>query len=251
MGQVWDQVMGQVWNQVRDQVGDQKLEYFDFSSYGNVSDYGWTAFYDFFDRIGINLDNENFFKFAELLKTGVYDIIQLDGLCIVVQLPKAVRRNNSGFMHSDKFPAIEWSDGYKLYYLNGVHFPEALFKEVTNEEHPIPFEKILAIVDVDQRTQAMRFGDVRKFLEHTKSEQLDKYEKMRPDGKIVHYELHRIPAGEIFRETAYYVIYDCPSTDRVYMSGVEKADNVPQAMAWKFQTTEDAWKRLIPLVTES
>ena len=40
----------------------------------------------------------------------------------------------------------------------------------------MPFEEILKIVDVDQRTQAMRYGDVREFLKHTKSALLDSKE---------------------------------------------------------------------------
>ena len=97
----------------------------------------------------------------------------------------------------------------------------------------------------------MRFGDVKAFLKHTKAKKLDEYQKIKPDGSIVKYELHEIPQGEVFRETAYYMIYDDPSTDKVYMSGVEKCSTVAEAMAWKTQMPQASWKRLVPLVTES
>ena len=115
----------------------------------------------------------------------------------------------------------------------------------------MPFEKILAIEDIDQRTQAMKFGDPKKFLAHTKAKKLDERMKFTPDGKPIQYTLYKISRGAIFTEDAYYVLYDCPSTARVYMSGAMPCKTVGEALAWKFGITVEEWMALEPMKTES
>ena len=252
--QVENQVWGQVGSQVWDQVRDQKMEFFTFAYYGSSSDFVWISFYDFFDRIGIKLTNENFYKFMELMRSGIYDMVQLDGLCIVASLPKIVRRNTQNFMHSDEFPAIEWRDGFKLHYLNGVFFPEDLWKQVVSKE--MPFEDILKIEDIDQRTQAMRYGDPLKFFKHVGATEIDTYTKYTKENKAINYSLYKIPKGDIFRTDAYYMLYLCPSTDKTYMSGVPEFKTVAEAMSWKqsddfFTVSAEEWKQMVPLIHES
>ena len=249
--QVRNQVESQVSNQVESQVRDKKLKYFELASYGNYSDFGWLSFYDFFYRIGVDLGTakSDLKKFESLIKSGVYDMVQLDGLCVVSQLPKAVRRNAQNNMHSDKLPAIEFRDGYKLHYLNGVFFKEELWTEVVSGE--MPFEKILAIEDVDQRTQAMRYADIDKFVTHANGELLDEYNKFTVEGEVVNYKLYKFPSGDIFTEDAYYCLFDCPSTRKKHMEGVEVSKTVPEAMAWAEEISEEDWKARIPLIHET
>ena len=117
----------------------------------------------------------------------------------------------------------------------------------------MPFADILAIEDIDQRTQAMRFGDVWEFVKHAKGELLDKVGKERRDGTIVEYWLYKFPAGDIFTEEAFFAIYNdlVPESTKVYMSGVPECKTVAEAMSWKFSDdlhtlTPEAWLKLIP-----
>src|SRR5690606_6228798 len=129
--QVGDQVSSQVRAQVRAQVWDQKLEYLSFASYGSVSDFGWLSFYDFFERIGIEYKNEKYAKFVKLVRSGVYDMIQLKEYCLVCPLPEDIHRDETNRLHSTKGMAIKWADGYGQHYLWGVGFDEKLWKRVT------------------------------------------------------------------------------------------------------------------------
>lgn len=80
--------------------------------------------------------------------------------------------------------------------------------------HNLNLKEVLAIEDIDQRTQAMRYVPVRDFLKHAKSKCIDEYEQQG-----VKYELHEIPSSDdLFTETAYYAVYNCPSTNKMYMS---------------------------------
>ncbi len=261
-GQVWGQVRDHVRDHVRDQVGDQvggkKLNYFSFSSYGNVSDYGWLSFYSFFEEeFGINNTNKAFKAFRELIRTGIYDMVQLDGLCVACSLPMRVERNTEKRMHSVSGPAIEWKDGYKLYYLNGIHFPEDMFLKLTSGE--MSFADILAIQDVDQRNQAMRFvgkEEREKFLHHVSAQLMDTHQKTSINGNEIYYKLWKLPKGSIFQRDTYAMQYNCPSTGMDNFSGVPEMRTCAEAMAWKMSNdkniiTPEEWQELIPLKDEA
>jgi len=150
---------------------------------------------------------------------------------MVCARPIKITRNNQGRLHSDTEKAIEYPDSWGLYLLNGVRFSEELWTKVVSKK--MPFEEILAIKDIDQRTQAMKYGDIAEFLKHTKSELLS--------SKRIHrtkYELWKTPKeAEIFTVDAYHCVYKDPATNLTYMSGVApeigvKGD-VVEAMGWK------------------
>ena len=63
--------------QVSDQVRGEQLEYFPFSYYANITDFGWLSFYDFFQSIGI-LKHDDFEKYIKIFDCNIYDMIQLD-----------------------------------------------------------------------------------------------------------------------------------------------------------------------------
>jgi len=147
---------------------------------------------------------------------------------MVCARPIRILRNNRGRLHSDEKKAIEYPDGWGLYMLNGVKFPEELWQKVVNRK--MSFKEVAAIKDIDQRAQAMAYCPPREFLE-TKGKLLDKSERGN--------ELYFIPQSErIFRIDAYYLLYKCPSTGREFMSGINpeigKEKDADKAMGWKF-----------------
>ena len=160
---------------------------------------------------------------------------------MVCARPIKINRNAQGRLHSDTEKAIEYPDGWGLYLLNGVLFPEDLWQKVVSKT--MPFEEILAIRDIDQRTQAMRYGDIQKFFEHTKSELLEKSE-------ITKNELWRVPqSAGIFTQDAYFLRYWCSSTNREYMSGVDpeigKKNDSDEAMSWKHWLDKDSYLEMV------
>ena len=134
-------------------------------------------------------------------------------------LPTCKVRTNGSAPHSDEFPALEWSED-KYYYLNGVHFPEELWKKVVS--HSMSLKEVMEIVDIDQRTQAMKYVNVEELLSEFKAEILSTFQKIAQNGEEVNYKLVKIPAHEnLFTVDSYHAIYNCPSTGKIYMSGIE------------------------------
>ena len=180
-----------------------------------------------------------------------------EDIAIVSRKPE-VKRNVDGRLHSLNSPAVSFKDGYEIHYINGVYFPKDMFEKLT--EKKMSFEEILAIVDVDQRNQAMRFvGDEEreKFLQHVKAQVIDEYTKESLDGKKVYYKLYSIPQGEIFATEVKAMWYTCPSTGMSNFSGVpSEMKTVAESMAWKGSDesniiTPKMWENCIPLTDEA
>jgi hypothetical protein len=228
--QVWAQVRAQVWAQVR----AQKFEYHSFASYGSLDDFGWLAFYDFFERIGIAHKVEAFASFRTLMQSGVYDMIQLDGACIVVEMPTEIHREATErrALHSVSGPAIKFGDGYQMHSLWGVRFDAELFERVTQRQ--IKAKDVLKIENMEQRMAALKFLGAESVLAAF-------------DSKIVAeergYKLHAISG--LTDEIEYALQYECPSTARGYVSFVPpeigKTKDALAAVAWKFGLDKTDW----------
>ena len=190
MDEVWDEVRAEVWDEVRaevmDEVGDevraQKLKkYYRFAWYGSLDDYGWVSFYDFFDQIGL-LDGrpearDKFRTFRDkVLRANIYDMIQLNRFCIVISLPKYVRRDQARRVHSLEGHAIEFNDGYGINRIHGVKFDKELFTRFTKGE--VTAIEIITHKNQDQkRAMAMAYGNeklVNELKAQVVSEEVDK-----------------------------------------------------------------------------
>jgi 6-pyruvoyl-tetrahydropterin synthase len=232
LNQIWNQIENQVWNQVWNQVGsqvenqvrnqvknqvrNQEIEYISFSSYGNISDYNWISFYDFFTQIGV-INHSGFKEFKNILLSGIYDMIQLEGFCIVSALPTKIIRNNSGRLHNTKGAAIEFADGYKQYYINGKSMPEWIFdQEITkdmflkekNSEIKGGFYEILGQVAMMKLLGA---------------EEVDVQQIVHKNGDIETVTLLKTKEKftEIDNQPFAWVKMICPSTETQYLQGVE------------------------------
>ena len=176
--EVWAEVGAEVWAEV----GAQKLKkYYKFAWYGSLADYGWVSFYDFFDQIGL-LDGrpearDKFRTFRDkVLRANVYDMIQLNRFCIVVALPKYVKRDQAKRVHSLKGHAIEFKDGYGINRIHGVKFDKTLFSRFTKGE--VTALEIITHKNQDQkRAMAMAYGNeklVNELKAQVVSEEVDK-----------------------------------------------------------------------------
>ena len=121
---VWDSVRNYVVASVRDSVGASVREIFNlYSSYVDLSNYGWVSFYDFFDKINI-IDNFNFKQYKKILKSGVFNAYEFENCVFAIQPPIYVERNSQGRLHSTSTAAVKFRDGSSYYFINGRPIPE-------------------------------------------------------------------------------------------------------------------------------
>ncbi len=218
--------------------------------------YGWywgTAFSNFFfDVCGLKL-SQDIMERAEAYRKvceSVNYIWPNSDFIIVCERPTEIHRNSLGRLHNENGMAIKYPDGWGLYLLNGVRFPEELYKKVISRK--MSWKEISEIVDIDQRTQAMKFADINDF--EKLGTIVDTHEKSDIEGNTVIYKLLYIPEG-MFTTDAYFAIYDCPSTRNKYISGIDpeigKKKSIAESMAWKLSMSKEQWKLMIPLAEES
>jgi len=230
------------------------LEWFGFSD-NEASWLHWFLYYKFYFDNGLLPKDEYSEKNDDYINKVIdaWAVYYSEDIAIVSRKPK-VERNSIGFLHSDTEPAVSFKDGYKLYYLNGVKFPKELWEKVVNKK--LSLKEIMNIDDIDQRTQAMKYVAVEDLLKQFNAETLDTYKKETLDGTEVNYKLVKIPAHkDLFTIDSYHAIYNCPSTNKIYMSGIapeigEKED-IKLAMAWKSQVKVEDFINMIPLKHES
>ncbi len=123
---------------VRDSVGDSVWD----SVYGQ-HDAGWLAFYKFFaDECGLTKQTQKLRGLWELAQSAGW-ALPYQNICFVSERHNILRRDEQGRLHCDNAAALEYPDGWKLYYWHGVKVPERIIlnpetitaDEIANEEN--------------------------------------------------------------------------------------------------------------------
>ena len=228
-----------VWDRVRDRVGDRvwarvraRVEFEPFALTG-VWDRNWVSFYDYFERIGLDLECPEFSMFRAFIRSGVYDTIQFESCAIVVLPPSKIVVDAEGNLHATDGVAVEWPDGYGERFLWGVGFDDDLHERVCSGA--MSAKDVLAIENIEQRRAALRLLGPEKILASLESRLIDSQEG---------YELYEVP--KITERMAYALKYKCPSTEREYVSFVrpevgEQGDAIA-AIASKWKLTKEQWR---------
>jgi len=231
---VSDQVWDQVWGQVSDQVKKQKLKMFSWTWEAMAwrSDF---SFYDFFYQIGVT-QHEGLKKYLDYLNSGVFFGVFTEGYAIVCRRPQAVRRDVNHALDSDQLPAIEWRDGYKLWFLHGVAFEEPVWNKIISQELTLP-ELAKMELGADQRAVAIQMLRPDRLLEQMNAKLIatgKKYSKLLeefgedycaanfPWSLNKPTELYEVPNFMDTGETEYCMKMEHPSIkDKFYIEWIE------------------------------
>lgn len=157
--------------------------------------------------------------------------------------------------HSVTKPAIKWKNGWEGYFLHGVAFDKPQWTKIIKGK--ITAKEILTEENMERRMAMLKVAGIEKILDnatlidtHIIKERVVKEPQVEMGGKMwgeekrvipeIVYELYEIK--KVFPVTAYYLKYKDPSTDRVYVSGIDpeigKKGSALECMAWKFNITD-------------
>ncbi|MCF3107288.1 hypothetical protein LL912_00715 [Niabella sp. CC-SYL272] len=255
-GNIWANIRGNIWANIganiRANIGDNiwaniganKLEYHASSWYGNVGDYGWVAYMDYFFQMKmIHSDREDDFNtFKNLLLSGVYDMIQFEGLCIVSDMPTVILRNETGRLHSVDRPAIEFRDGTCYHYIHGVAISPDLWLKLSKKEYT--FTDFMSERNEEVKSACLAFMDEKwgseylfRFIsDHLK--EVDTYVDKKDDVYLVgttrgmNIGVYTLFKGELNDIRLAFVRCYCPSTDRMFFLCVDPSNsNAKDAIA--------------------
>lgn len=213
-----------------------KPKFFPFGYYMGSWDFGWSSFYDFFDRIGVDLECEHWARWRRVVRSNMFCTIQFDGLCVVSRMPLFIRRESrEGRMHSVIGPSIRFRDGFELFNLWGVEFPADLYWKLIRRQ--ISATEVLTIENIEQRMAALKFLGAQAVLAAFDTKIIDEQQG---------YKLHEIKG--LTDDTEYALQYACPSTAREYVSFVKpeigaKKDAI-LAIASKWEMSKEQWNQI-------
>ena len=185
-----------------------------------------------------------------------YYLDDLHGHIHCLAKPK-VRSDDAYRPHSTNSPSISWK-WTKIHCLHGVYFDEKLFYGIVNRN--VHGKKIISITNMEQRRVAMDIYGIEKLMESLDKKLIDKSSRGNELYKInLGYSSRSIWISRRMREwgstteqiTGLVLKYSCPSTGRIYFSGIpefndneQRIKSADQAMAWKFGLSEEEYSRL-------
>lgn len=186
-----------------------------------------------------NKNDYTYLEYCELLmqakEAGMGYRVEFEGTVYCVPTP-IVRVDEHSKFHSISESAIRWKGGKEFYYVHGVYFTHTLWKSIV--DRTIRTKDVLALDNIEQRMVTLKVIGVEQLLHETHATLLDTSKRGNELYKVEH----------IFNQTAYFLKYTDPSTNRVYVSGIPPAlgelGEADSAMAWKFQLTPEEYTQL-------
>jgi hypothetical protein len=208
------------------------MQYYHFCRYGNISDYGWISFYSAMQKIGVkySIDFKNYIK---LYDSGIFTMIMAERICAFCPMPTILNKDIiSGKLHDTKDYSIQWSDGYKLAFVNGFYIDYELFEKFKSG---MSLSELMQIPNIEQRYALMKEVDKKLMLinatlisETVRGNRLFAIEKIIPN------------------KTIKMLNYKCPSTGREYFKFVPyEMINADKAQAWCHHYTLEEYLELI------
>ncbi len=212
---VWDSVKASVWDSVGASVWDSVNEY---SSYIDLSNYGWASFYDFFEKINL-LDNFNFKQYKKLIRSNVFNAYEYENYVFAIQPPVYIETNLAGRLHSTTQAAVQFRDGSEYYFINGRSIPAW----IVNDKSSITKEQFMKETDADIKGAIYESIGQQGMLDLLGAKVVDRREIVHANGDREVIEL--LKTDDLFKEVDNqpfaWVSMCCPSTGTHYLQGVE------------------------------
>jgi hypothetical protein len=227
---VGDSVGASVGASVRDSVRASVGRIFNlYSSYMDLSNYGWVSFYDFFEKINI-LDDFNFKQYKKILKSGVFNAYEFENCVFAIQPPIYVERNSQGRLHSTSTAAVKFRDGSSYYFINGRPIPEW----VIEKKDSITKDQFLQEKNSDIKGAIYEVLGSEGIINLLGAEITDSKTIHHANGDVETVELLKTKDTfpELDNEPMAWVKMICPSTGTNYLLGVEpKYNDATEAIA--------------------
>jgi hypothetical protein len=162
-------------------------------------------------------------------------MIQLNGFCIVSNLPSKITRDADNRLHSTDGYAIEFRDGYKLHFVHGRALPGNVFESIKDKSYTAeqffkePNEEVKSAA-IGMMQELYGEEHVFRFFEKNLKEvdtYVDKKNKKYLEGTTggMNVGVYTLFKGVINEEEVAYIRCFCPSTDRMFFLGVNPEHN--------------------------
>ncbi|MDA8171938.1 MAG: hypothetical protein M0Z48_08975 [Nitrospiraceae bacterium] len=211
----------QVWSRVSRQIRGRVGPCFeDFSSWGLAWLADWYCYYDFWRRIGV-VRHPALELLLEQVKAGAFMSVLLDGLAVLARRPAAVRRNEAGELDNHDGAAVEWRDGCRFYFLNGIPIDENI---ITTPGRKLDPALLLKTTNAEQRREIVRKIGIERVCRELNAQTVDRW-----NG----YELLELPLPGMATRAKYLKMRN-PSLGVYHLEGVPPdIKTCREALSWR------------------
>jgi len=238
---LWSKLRSELWSELgfelESGLGSElwpEVEYEVFEYWQN----NWILFInEFYPRLTILQKNKKKIDaIRKIVEAGNAYIWTSEEKLYILPFPE-VHLNERKQLHNLNGYALKFADK-KTYWIEGVKFDKGLWQKVVDKK--MSFKEIMAIGNIEQRMDALKMMDAEKLLKESNAKLLDKSEKGNEPYLI----------ENVFSQPAYFLKYQCPSTGRVYISGIDpniakKNPNADYCQSWKMGISIDEYLKNI------
>ena len=145
----------------------------------------WKAFYTFGEKIGVQYKKEDGELLAEWMQESknLHWWFPFENYCLICERPIRLTVNDAGQFHNESVKAIEYSDGWGLWYLNGISVPEVL---VTTDAENLSTDFFTNEKNADVKAEFVRKYGVERMLNF--GTKVDTYENYNAEDNPFWYE---------------------------------------------------------------
>ena len=221
---IWANIRDNIWANIGANIGDNirdnKLIYESFSSCGNVSDFGWVAFYDYFRKLNyFKFDWSDFLSFQQLLKSGVYDFVAFRNFLIVSSCPIETHRDQNNRLHNINGASVVFKDEYSVFAIHGRILPSWIWID----KEKITKEQFVLTKNAEIRGGIYAVLGEKKIMELLECLEIDKQLIQHQNDDVEIVKLFRTieTFSEIGNKHLAWVKFICPSTGTEYLIACE------------------------------
>ncbi len=182
----------------------------------------WVGFYDFILNELFTSKISEYSSFKEYIEAcqNIHLFIPYKDIVFISDNPTVLNINQSGRLHADQMPAMQYSDGYSLFYLNGIKMPKEI---VLSEAYQLDAHLILKEKNVEIRRELLRKIGIERICADLNAKVKDKWRD---------YELLELDLGD-GRYRPYLKMIN-PSIGVNHIEGVHPdCTTVKKALAWR------------------
>lgn len=208
--------------QVQENLRYRDMRFYTFSEDNLLSRFGKVGLFEILSVYSLAIRKTVELKrYLRFLKAGCFLSLFFENIAVLCRRPEHTSLNSRGKLHRDGGAALEWRDGWKLFYLNGVLVPEEV--AVTPAES-LDSTVILRERNIEVRREIIRKIGIERILQ-------------KLGGKIVDawnsYELISLKIPGMRIEPTYLKMKN-PSTGTFHVEGVPpKIKTCRDALSWR------------------
>ena len=218
------------------ELGDDKIKSEPLGDVGfGQHDASWLSFYDFFGKEAGLEDEVKDLKNHMILAGHCGWWWPYENACMLSEIPISLSMDANGNLSNMNGPAVEYSDGFSVYCIDGINVPEWVITTPASEIDP---KEILKIENVDSRRVAIKKIGIQKMITKIGAKTIDSKE-FTIGGKYVLLSIDYTGSNRI------YLQMKNPSIDDTHVEAVHPdCQTVDQALGFRrYGMTNTEWRK--------